>query len=807
MIKLRFRFIALMVLILAGIGSEAYARSYTYNLIDLGTVGSDTASYAASVNNSGTVVGTSVAADGSTQGFTWSKWWPNNGSMLGLSNGNKQTTAIAIDSSGVILGNSTSNSGKTEPGLWRSYNTNYMQKLYNGSTIAYNINDNGQILASNGDPSQTMVYSIWGGHNPVKAGGDMEIKYASDVNTSGHVIGETSLGTPYIWDMYNNSTELKSRLQKTLPRNVDIREMIASTFHSLAVQIIRRDAKLLGYKKYFSIADQGEQYAIIRKAARHVTGCSKLRPEEMLAEISRLKSKGISHQEFALRAIDDWEISLASVYRRYQDQLRFRNSMDFDDLLIKSLELLTTHPEPREYWQKRFRYIMVDEFQDTSGIQNELVKVLAGKWGNLCVVGDDDQSIYSWRGAVPENILRFHHNWKNAKVVYLEENYRSTNAILQTANAVITNNTDRHPKTLWSNLGTGNKVRYIECSDQQHEAEYIVTEIKRRQREEQLSLADFAIIVRANALTRTFEGELATERIPYEVIGGQSFFDIKEVRDILAFLSAIDNPDDDGALMRIINIPARGIGEKTIEHLLIQAQKKHRSVNSLLPQASEIPEIPAKAVASCKNLAEMLDKWREELSANGTENIVESIIRDTRYEEELEHLYDDPLQRASRMESALAVADSIRSSADSDDLSAFLQEATLSWREQNKDKGRESADSVKIITIHSAKGLEYRNVFIAGVEEGIIPHHSAEEEGTVEEERRLFYVAITRARVELTITRCLNRLQRGKHSAKEPSRFISEIPQELLEKETPASYDSEEREDILAAIRAAMEQR
>ena len=372
------------------------------------------------------------------------------------------------------------------------------------------------------------------------------------------------------------AAELKNRLRKTLPGRVDIKEMIASTFHSLAVQIIRRDAKLLGYRKYFSIADQAEQYAIIRKASRHVVGCSKLRPEEMLSEISRLKSKGIDHKEFALRALDDWEVSLASVYRRYQDQLRYRNSMDFDDLLLKSLELLRQHAGPREYWQNRFRYIMVDEFQDTSGIQNELVKILAGKWGNLCVVGDDDQSIYSWRGAVPENILRFHLDWKNARVVYLEENYRSTNAILQTANAVICNNTDRHPKELWSALGTGEKVRYVECSDQQHEAEYVVGEIKRRWREEQLPLASFAIIVRANALTRPFEGELASERIAYEVIGGQSFFDIKEVRDILSFLTVVDNPEDDGALMRVINVPARGIGEKTIEKLLELLNRKIR---------------------------------------------------------------------------------------------------------------------------------------------------------------------------------------------------------------------------------------
>ena len=599
--------------------------------------------------------------------------------------------------------------------------------------------------------------------------------------------------------------ELKERLRKTLPKKVKLKDLIASTFHSLAVQIIRRDAVLLGYKKYFSIADQAEQYSIIRKVSRNVRGCSKLRPEEMLSQISNLKSKGISHEEFAIRAIDDWEISLASVYRRYQDQLRLRNTMDFDDLLLKSLHLLKEHESPRKYWQNRFKYITVDEFQDTSNIQNELIKILAEKWKNICVVGDDDQSIYSWRGAVPENILRFHHTWQGAKVIYLEENYRSTNAILQTANMLIKNNTDRHDKELWSNLGTGNSVRLIECEDQQHEAAYIVGQIKERIQRYNLSPSSFAIIVRANALTRPIEGELSVEKIPYEVIGGQSFFDMKEVRDILSFLSIIQNPDDDGALLRIINVPSRGIGDKTIERLMDYGREKHKNISSILHKANEISGIPAKAASACELFHSLLQKWRYELQENGADNLVEMIIRDSSYEEEIEHLYDDPLQRSSRMEAAYDVGENLRNNlTENISLGEFLQEATLSWKEKSSEKEKERADTVKIITIHSAKGLEYRQVFIAGVEEGTLPHRNAEDENRIPEERRLFYVAITRAREELTITRCLNRLSRGKPSPREPSRFLGEIPSELLEKETPSSFDEDEREDILAAIRSAM---
>lgn len=592
--------------------------------------------------------------------------------------------------------------------------------------------------------------------------------------------------------------ELKERLKKTLGRSVDLSKMIASTFHSLCVQLIRRDAQALGYKKFFSIADQSEQYSIIRKASRFVHGCSKLKPEDMLAAISRLKSKGLTHEQFALRAIDEEELSLASVYRRYQDALRLCNSMDFDDLLLKSVELLQKSASAREYWQERFRYIMVDEFQDTSDVQYKLVSLLAQKWKNICVVGDDDQSIYSWRGAVPQNILDFPAKWFGAKTVYLEENYRSTNAILKTANAVIGNNTTRHAKTLWSSLGDGTPVRLLEMEEQEHEAEFIVDEIKRGIRDQKRRPADYAVIVRANAQNRPFEAALKAERIPYEVIGGQSFFDQKEVRDVLAFLAAVDNPDDDAALLRIINTPARNIGEKTIERLNEWSGQKRCTLSTALDRAHEIDGMPGVAVKACTEFAGQLRVWREKLQKEGPGQLVEAILRDTKYEQELEHLYDDPLMRAARMEAAYDVGESLRQAGERQDLSGFLQEAMLSWREKG-DKKREP-DSVKLITIHSAKGLEYPVVYLPGIEEKILPHRNSEEEGTVEEERRLFYVAMTRARRELTLSWCKTRIMRGQNSPRVPSRFLAEIPPELLQKGAPRPLDADAKAEAMSNI-------
>ena len=402
--------------------------------------------------------------------------------------------------------------------------------------------------------------------------------------------------------------EMKTRLRRMLPRAVKLDKMYACTFHSLCVRILRRNPEAVGLNPYFTIIDQGEQVGIIRKVSRHVHGATTGKPDDLLSAVSRIKSQGLTPDEFALRAFTPEEVALSCVYRKYQEAMRLRGVVDFDDLLLLALRILQT--PAGEYWSDRFRQIVVDEFQDTSEIQYSIVKLLARKWGNLCVVGDDDQSIYSWRGAVPGNILHFGTQWPGAKIIYLQENYRSRNSILKVANAVIEVNTARHKKTLFSNLGEGELPRLRECDNQQDEAQFVTREIAQRVRGGRPP-RDFAVIVRANMQTKAFEEEMLRWHVPYEVIGGQSFFDCKEVMDMLAYLAAALNPKDDGALKRIINVPARGIGEKSLEHMIAWAEKRHKPLSAALAAAEEIPELPSAARAGCLDLAEKLRRWSD----------------------------------------------------------------------------------------------------------------------------------------------------------------------------------------------------
>ncbi len=575
--------------------------------------------------------------------------------------------------------------------------------------------------------------------------------------------------------------EMKERIAKRVGKRADLSKMIVSTFHSLCVRILRRDAELLGYRPEFTISDQGEQMSLIRKAAKNATGAGRVKPEDLLYEIGQLKSKGISPRQYALQAIDDHEHVLASVYRKYQESLKLLNAFDFDDLLIQTLTLLEKHESARSYWQDLFHYIMVDEFQDTSHTQCRLIEILTGKHGNLCVVGDDDQSIYSWRGAVADNILGFHKRFVGAKVIALEENYRSVMTILRASNAVIERNEKRHPKTLWSSLGEGDPVRVMVAEDQQNEAEMIVSEIKNRVMDGKDKPSEFAIILRMNAQTRPLEEELRTARLPYTIIGGSSFFDRKEVRDMLSYLTAIQHKNADGALLRILNVPARGIGDKSAEVLADYARQNNIHLSQALAKADQIDSLSPKSRDACLHFAGQLKHWRQTVREKGAASLVGTILNDIKYEDEVNHLYDDPLEQAARMNMAADVENSVRNYLEKEPdegLTGFLQEAMLWGREDDKDAQK---DAVRLITAHSAKGLEFPYVYVVGVENGIMPHKNSLETGQIDEERRLFYVALTRARRELTITRCDSRLQRGKPVKREPSCFLNDIPAELLQ--------------------------
>ena len=608
------------------------------------------------------------------------------------------------------------------------------------------------------------------------------------------------------------AAEMRERVGRLIGRKSGLKDLIISTFHSLAVRIIRRDAKLLGYSPGFSICDQGEQLAIVRKSASTVKGIAAPALADLLSRIGSLKNRGVTPEEYRREAIDDDEQALAAVYRRYQEALRRQNCMDFDDLLLLALRLFREQPDCLEYWRSRFHQIMVDEFQDTNPVQFSLVRLLAAPRNNLCVVGDDDQSIYAWRGAMAGNILKFNESYHGAITVTLEQNYRSTANILSAANAVIKNNSGRREKNLWSELGTGEPIRITAHNDQFEEAEAIASEIRRRKNEAsgKLRWSDFAVIIRANAQSRPVEDEFLAAKIPFEVIGGQSLFDRKEARDVLSFLSVVANPDADNQILRIINVPPRGIGGKTVDLLTAHAARTNSRLGTVLASPEQVEGIAKPAAEACRRLSGQFASWRGRLEKDGFDGLVRIILEETGYQEELAGLYHDPLDAASRWNEALEVGESLAAFAGRNSdvvptevLADFLCEAMLAGgRDNTGKKGKE--DAVRIITAHSAKGLEFPHVFLPGLEEEIFPHKNAIELDNVEEERRLFYVAMTRARRELTISHCRARLVRGKEQNRTPSRFLAEIPGEYVRTDD-APTRAEESLEWLANLRARLE--
>lgn len=604
------------------------------------------------------------------------------------------------------------------------------------------------------------------------------------------------------------AAEMRERLAKLVGRKSSIKDLIIATFHSTAVRLLRRDAKLLGYTPGFSICDYGEQVSLIRKASSTVRGGEVPKAEDALSRISSLKNKAVTPEEFRRQATEDDEHVLAAIYRRYQESLRRQNCFDFDDLLLQALVLFREHPEALEYWRGRFQHVMVDEFQDTNSVQFSLVRLLAAPVDNLCVVGDDDQSIYAWRGAMAGNILKFRESYPSAVEVTLEQNYRSTTTILSAANAVIKNNSGRREKNLWSELGQGRHIRVIPHNDQFEEAEAIAGSIRDRIAEGGCGYGDFAVIIRANGQSRPLEDEFMAGKIPFQVIGGQSLFDRKEARDVVSFLSLVANPDADNQLLRVINVPPRGIGGKTVDALNAHAVRYNQRLLPLLARPEEIEGLDCKAVEACRAFAAQIAGWRERLERDGFAGLVRAILDEAGYVRELEQLYKDPLESASRWNEALEVGDSLASFAGRNEggetvevLADFLCEAMLAGRRE--DDRDEAGNAVRIITAHSAKGLEFPFVFLPGLEEEIFPHKNAIEAETVEEERRLFYVAMTRARRELTLGWNRERVLRGKGQKRQPSRFLAEIPEEYLDNvSTPTRR--EEALDWLSDIKAKL---
>ncbi len=558
-----------------------------------------------------------------------------------------------------------------------------------------------------------------------------------------------------------------------------------STFHSLCVRVLRRHATLLGYPQEFCIYDRGDQESVARGALRDIrVGHQKLKPGDLLSYISGWKQTSLRPEAALDFAADDRAQLAALAYRRYQENLRLSGAMDFDDLLLKTEELFSEHPKARFAEATRFDHLLIDEYQDTNGLQYRIVKALAERHRNLCVVGDDDQSIYGWRGAEVTHILEFQRDWPEATTVRLEDNYRSREPILSLANTLISHNRSRHEKVLRASRQGGEPPRFLRFEDETSEAEVVIREIKRRidpERPERVTASDIAILFRTNEQPRAFELELRRERIPYVLVGGMSFYDRKEVRDVLAYLRVLANPADEVSLLRVLNTPPRGIGAATVEALLERAVESGRPLWAVLPEANAA-EIPDHAAARVDGFRKMIESFRAMLGSRPLTDIANDLVKTVDYKQEIERIYKTPGDVEARWNSIEELVSSValyEQRAKSPSLLGFLEETALAGREGERDseKNEKKLHAVTLMTLHSAKGLEFPHVYMVGMEEGLLPHSRsiADASRNVDEERRLCYVGVTRAKDTLTLTLSKSRMKWGKPRAEIPSRFLMEM--------------------------------
>jgi superfamily I DNA/RNA helicase len=555
------------------------------------------------------------------------------------------------------------------------------------------------------------------------------------------------------------------------------------TFHSLCLRILKRDIESLGYRKKFAVMAGGDQTGmirqlIVRKGGRKIN----LKPGEVMSEISKAKNA-----ELPLSGIEDDLIAEIAV--AYQNELRAQNAVDFDDLLLLGERVLREYPEVRGYWQDRFRYVTVDEFQDTNSLQMKLLQQLVGEPYNICVVGDDDQSIYGWRGAQVANILQFERFFPNPKIIRLEENYRSTQAVLEVANSLIRNNVGRREKKLRPTIPGGDLVRLVSMPGDQEEAEWIVSEIV-MQREEGRVLEDFAILFRTNGQIRKMEEALREEKIPYRMVGAQSFYDRKEVRDVLSYVQILNQPELDIPLLRILNTPPRGIGNTSSMAALDWSREKDQSIWETLIDSDFLIQVSKKVRNSIQTFTSQVEEVRRSLVDGVHAGIaVDQWLREMDFQEWLIRQCKTDKEKDTRREGVSAtIASLTEAMKKGKSLSDFLDQAAL---DAEKEDDLEQKSGVTLITLHAAKGLEYPIVYLVGLEEGILPHKRSIEEGARDEERRLLYVGITRAQEKMTMTYCATRVKWGKEEACEASSFIREL--------NPDWVHEEGYEDIMGA--------
>ena len=579
-----------------------------------------------------------------------------------------------------------------------------------------------------------------------------------------------------------------------------------ATFHATCVRILRRYADRLGYDNNFTIYDTDDQKSVMKDICKKLNIDTKMFKERaILGAISSAKDELISPMQYAMDAFGDFQKrKISEAYTEYQNTLKKNNAMDFDDLIVKTVELFKSCPEVLAQYQNRFRYIMVDEYQDTNTAQFELVRLLAEQYRNLCVVGDDDQSIYKFRGANIRNILDFEDTYPEATVIKLEQNYRSMGNILAAANAVISNNRGRKGKKLWTAESEGSRLHLRQFDTAQEEAAFIAEDIRSKNREGEASYGDCAVLYRTNAQARLLEERMVVLGIPYTVVGGQNFYGRKEIKDVLAYLKTIDNGRDDVAVKRIINIPKRGIGATSIAKVQAYADAQEMSFYDALCRTEEIPGL-GKAAAKIAPFVTLIQGFRSKVDYYGLEGLLKDLIQMTEYEEYLKENEEEPEDRIENVQELVNKVITYEAEHDQPTLGEFLEEVALVAEIDNV---KDDVNRVLLMTLHSAKGLEFPHVYLAGMEDGVFPSYmniTSDNREDLEEERRLAYVGITRAMKDLTLTCAKSRMIHGQTQYNMMSRFVKEIPDELLDRSKPKPRFSEE--EVISAYSQTFAQR
>ena len=582
------------------------------------------------------------------------------------------------------------------------------------------------------------------------------------------------------------ANEMRERVEETLES--DASDMWISTFHSCCVRILRKDINRIGYNRSFVIYDSADQVTLVKDCLKELNLNDKVfEPKMIISTISGAKDKLYDPKQFKAMHMNDNRMSkIADVYALYQDRLKRNSALDFDDLIFKTVELLKSDKEVLDYYRNRFKYIMVDEYQDTSKAQYELIKILAKEHQNICVVGDDDQSIYGWRGADIRNILEFEKDYDDVHVVKLEQNYRSTQIILDAANTVISNNIERKRKRLWSEKKDGELIKIQVAQDEIEESDFVADMIAKISREQNRSYKDFAVLYRANAQSRSVEDALNRSQIPYNISGGTKFYERKEIKDLIAYLRVIQNPQDDISIKRIINVPRRGIGLRTIEKIEDRASLKQESIYSVLIDIETNSEISTKARNSISEFVDnVIGTLRTMREVYPVSKLIEKVIESIDYYGYIDELYkgdkEEAEERKDNVKEFISVAMEFEQNSEEKDLETFLTGVALT----SESSEEEEIDKVSLMTIHTSKGLEFPVVFIVGMEDGLFPIARAVRsmsDSEIEEERRLCYVGITSAKEILYLTLTQKRTLYGKTNPSIASRFMEELPKECIER-------------------------